>query len=220
MAVGLAVHGVRSVCNGITVPQRHQADLRGDGLYAPKELLRSSASRQCGPFHKTCLSQGQRRSTKAFPCCAGLAQSIENKRTYSSAQTDPVSESETDEDPPPKQSLSLSPLPDRIGFIGAGQMGEALIRGFCKSGVSSVEQISASVRSFDRQRALSNLGLRVYGNALEGGAADIAANSEIIFLGVSYIGPPTTCMQRPRSAPFHSGLQPPRCIALRLVLHP
>lgn len=66
-------------------------------------------------------------------------------------------------------------------------MGEALIRGFCKSGVSSVEQISASVRSFDRQRALSNLGLRVYGNALEGGAADLAANSEIIFLGVSYM---------------------------------
>ena len=65
------------------------------------------------------------------------------------------------------------------------QMGEALIRGFCKSGVSSVEQISASVRSFDRQRALSALGLRVYGNALEGGAADLAANSEIIFLGVS-----------------------------------
>ena len=65
------------------------------------------------------------------------------------------------------------------------QMGEALIRGFCKSGVSSVEQISASVRSFDRQRALSALGLRVYGNALDGGAADLAANSEIIFLGVS-----------------------------------
>ena len=67
-------------------------------------------------------------------------------------------------------------------------MGEALIRGFCKSGVSSVEQISASVRSFDRQRALSALGLRVYGNALDGGAADLAANSEIIFLGVSKTG--------------------------------
>ena len=133
----------------------------------------------------------------------------------------PVSESETDEDPP--QQTNLSALPDRIGFIGAGQvlhavcacqwsacncnihtsfcivkrnanpqaavqMGEALIRGFCKSGVSSVEQISASVRSFDRQRALSALGLRVYGNALDGGAADLAANSEIIFLGVSKTG--------------------------------
>lgn len=133
----------------------------------------------------------------------------------------PVSESETDEDPP--KQMNLSALPDRIGFIGAGQvlpvlscmsvhasahaplayidashhcdldsrdmhtlvqMGEALIRGFCNSGVSSVEQISASVRSFDRQRALSALGLRVYGNALDGGAADLAANSEIIFLGV------------------------------------
>ena len=130
----------------------------------------------------------------------------------------PVSESETDEDPP--QQMNLSALPDRIGFIGAGQvvfplpwqpvvhalragyklpsfyhlnmtaiqtpvqMGEALIRGFCKSGVSSVEQISVSVRRFDRQRALSAMGLRVYGDALEGGAADLAANSEIIFLGV------------------------------------
>ena len=47
-----------------------------------------------------------------------------------------------------------------------------------------MEQISASVRSSDRQRALSKLGLRVYGDALEGGAADLAANSEIIFLGV------------------------------------
>ncbi len=61
MAVGLAVHGVRSVCSGVAVPQRHQAGLRGDGPFAPKELLRSSASKQCAPFHKTCLSQGERR---------------------------------------------------------------------------------------------------------------------------------------------------------------
>jgi len=61
MAVGLAVHGVRSVCSGIAVPQRHQAGLPGDGPYAPKELLRSSASKHCAPFHKTCLSQGERR---------------------------------------------------------------------------------------------------------------------------------------------------------------
>ena len=61
MAVDLAVHGVRSVCSGIAVPQRHQAGLRGDGPYAPKKLLRSSASKQCAPFHKTCLLQGERR---------------------------------------------------------------------------------------------------------------------------------------------------------------
>ena len=32
----------------------------------------------------------------------------------------PVSESEAEDDPPPQ--TSLSPLPDRIGFIGAGQV--------------------------------------------------------------------------------------------------
>ena len=65
------------------------------------------------------------------------------------------------------------------------QMGEALIRGFTRSGVSTWEQICASVKSKERQSALSAMGLRVYGNALNGGAADLAANSDIIFLGVS-----------------------------------
>eukprot|EP00891_Asterochloris_glomerata_P007368 jgi/Astpho2/7368/Aster-01960 len=63
-------------------------------------------------------------------------------------------------------------------------MGEALIRGFTRSGVSTWEQICASVKSKERQSALSAMGLRVYGNALNGGAADLAANSDIIFLGV------------------------------------
>ena len=67
----------------------------------------------------------------------------------------------------------------------AVQMGEALIRGFTRSGVSTWEQICASVKSKERQSALSAMGLRVYGNALNGGAADLAANSDIIFLGVS-----------------------------------
>ena len=61
MAVNLTVHGVRSVCSGIAVPQRHHVGLRGDGPYAPKKLLRSSASKRCAPFHKTCLLQGEHR---------------------------------------------------------------------------------------------------------------------------------------------------------------
>ncbi|KAL3153922.1 hypothetical protein ABBQ32_013485 [Trebouxia sp. C0010 RCD-2024] len=138
-----------------------------------------SSCRVRHPTRKNRLFTDQR---KPSPCCAGATQSAETKRVFNQPQADPVSESETDEDLP--QQMNLSALPDRIGFIGAGQMGEALIRGFCKSGVSSVEQISASVRRFDRQQALSAMGLRVYGDALEGGAADLAANSEIIFLGV------------------------------------
>ena len=42
--------------------------------------------------------------------------------------TQPVSESETDEDPP--QQTNLSALPDRIGFIGAGQV----LHAFCLVG--------------------------------------------------------------------------------------
>lgn len=61
MAVGLAVHGLRSVCSGIAVPQRPSASLRRDGAYAPKELLRSSVSKQYAAFRNTCFSQGERK---------------------------------------------------------------------------------------------------------------------------------------------------------------
>ena len=37
----------------------------------------------------------------------------------------PVSESETEDDPP--QQSNLSPLPDRIGFIGAGQVCQVML---------------------------------------------------------------------------------------------
>ena len=47
-----------------------------------------------------------------------------------------------------------------------------------------MEQISASVRSYDRQRALSKMGMLVYRDALDGGSAALASNSEIIFLRV------------------------------------
>lgn len=64
------------------------------------------------------------------------------------------------------------------------QMGEALIRGFIATGVSKAENISASVRSTERQQALEGLGISVYGDALQDGAASIAKNSDIIFLAV------------------------------------
>jgi hypothetical protein len=39
-------------------------------------------------------------------------------------------------------------------------MGEALIRGFIQSGVSSAGNLSASVRSEERQRAMQQLGIQ------------------------------------------------------------
>ncbi|KAK9821768.1 hypothetical protein WJX81_006988 [Elliptochloris bilobata] len=77
-----------------------------------------------------------------------------------------------------------SGLRERIGFVGAGQMGEALIRGFIQSGVSTAANLSASVRSEERQRAMQQLGIQVFGNALLGGAEALCEASDIIVLGV------------------------------------
>ncbi len=68
------------------------------------------------------------------------------------------------------------------------QMGEALIRGFLASGVSVASKVSASVRNAERQRVLNGLGIRTFGNANDGGAAEIAASSDIIIVGVSLTG--------------------------------
>lgn len=71
-----------------------------------------------------------------------------------------------------------------IESSGGLQMGEALIRGFIATGVSSPDRICASVRSEPRQQALAQLGINVYGSALGEGAALVAENSDIIFLAV------------------------------------
>ena len=44
--------------------------------------------------------------------------------------------------------------------VCVAQMGEALIRGFIQSGVSSAANLSASVRSEERQRAMQQLGIQ------------------------------------------------------------
>jgi len=74
----------------------------------------------------------------------------------------------------------------RIGVIGAGQMGEALIRGFLDAGVTTPGRICASVATFERQEKLQNLlGIsNIFADATESGPASIAQNSDVIFLGV------------------------------------
>jgi pyrroline-5-carboxylate reductase len=99
----------------------------------------------------------------------------------SSAALPQPAESESESDDP---SLTLD---DRIGFIGAGAMGEALIRGFCASGISSADRLSASVRSSERQKKMTSLGVRVFQDATRGGAKELASNNDIIVLGVKPI---------------------------------
>lgn len=55
-------------------------------------------------------------------------------------------------------------------------VGEALIRGFCEAGISSADRLSASVRSSERQKKMTSLGVRMFGDATRGGAEELAAN--------------------------------------------
>ena len=64
------------------------------------------------------------------------------------------------------------------------QMSEALIRGFIASGICGPENVMASVRSSARWQAMKSLGVQPVGDALRGGAAEIAASCDIILLGV------------------------------------
>jgi pyrroline-5-carboxylate reductase len=64
-------------------------------------------------------------------------------------------------------------------------MGEALIRGFLDAGVTTPGRICASVATFERQEKLQGLGIgNIFEDATESGAASIAQNSDVIFLGV------------------------------------
>jgi pyrroline-5-carboxylate reductase len=84
----------------------------------------------------------------------------------------------------PSGAPSSSPK-TRVGIIGAGQMGEALIRGFLDAGAASPGRICASVATFERREKLASLGIgNIFEDATEGGAAAIAENSDVIFLGV------------------------------------
>ena len=67
----------------------------------------------------------------------------------------------TDDDDQQNYEAQPQLLPNRIGFIGAGQMGEALIRGFTNAGVTVPDRLCASVRSDERRNVMQNLGLTV-----------------------------------------------------------
>ena len=93
----------------------------------------------------------------------------------------------------------------RIGFIGAGQMGEALIRGFLQAGVCTPGRISASVLTLERQEYLSSLGIgNIFEDAATGGAVGVADNSDVIIIGVKpqAMGPVLTALA-PVIKPHH-----------------
>ena len=58
-------------------------------------------------------------------------------------------------------------LPQKIGFIGAGQMAEALARGFIAQGITSPAKISCTDPNAGRRELFQSFGAK----AVEGGAA-------------------------------------------------
>jgi hypothetical protein len=91
-----------------------------------------------------------------------------------------------------RQILSWCTLPHkkslRDALCDVGNMGEAMMRGFSK-GVSSADRMSASVRTQERKQTMTSLGFRVFPDALKGGAEQLAAGNDIIFLGVHFALP-------------------------------
>lgn len=69
-----------------------------------------------------------------------------------------------------------SSLGKKVGVIGFGQMGGALVRGFLNSEIITVDDICASVTTAERQDYLKEIGINnVFGDAVtKGGAAKVA----------------------------------------------
>ena len=58
------------------------------------------------------------------------------------------------------------------------------MRGFIRAGVVAEGDLCASVRSPEREAAISAMGVRTFPDARHGGAEAVAANSDIVFLAV------------------------------------
>lgn len=72
-----------------------------------------------------------------------------------------------------------------LGVLGFGKMSAALVGGFISAGTVKQANVHASVRSHEKQQGLRDKGfINVYGDALHGGAQEIAIKSDVIFLGV------------------------------------
>ncbi|KAK9848849.1 hypothetical protein WJX84_005716 [Apatococcus fuscideae] len=169
-----------SLCQQLRPAWHLQAPPSSDTCACPFREVATS-----GPLHWSNRQQPQSKCHKRQRRSPGSVASL--------PFTDPRNESlitqdlDHDDDEPTTSHQIARPeagLPDRIGFLGAGKMGEALIRGFLASGVSIPSNLSASVRNAERQRSLSMLGIQIFGSATDGGAAEIAANSDIIIIGV------------------------------------
>ena len=77
------------------------------------------------------------------------------------------------------QSTTPTPLNKRIGFIGSGQMAEALARGLLDRGIIKGEQISCSDPNPARKEVFKSFGSSPYESNV-----DVAKNCDVLFIAV------------------------------------
>jgi len=73
----------------------------------------------------------------------------------------------------------MAPSDKRIGFFGAGQMCEALAKGFISAGVAKAEMMTATDISPERRNVLGGLGMNTTTSNTE-----VAKNCDILFIAV------------------------------------
>lgn len=127
------------------------------------------------------ISRGALAAARAFsstPASFGLVRSgAASTRSLSSAAVPQPRE----EDEAPESSA----IQAHVGFVGAGNMGGAILKGWMRSGIASPERLACCVRSESSAMEWDAYGMQVYGDVLDKTqAAAIADFSDIIFLGV------------------------------------
>lgn len=140
----------------------------------------SSSSARCSTWHLFPTRPMRVQSDAGFPLSqkrgsAGAAASPSASAREASA----AAEEDGQEDGQVDGQADVAPRRIRLGFIGAGQMAEAVARGLSTAGVVSLADMSAADVSSDRLAVFSDLGI-----AAKGCSGEVADSSDVIFIAV------------------------------------
>lgn len=101
-------------------------------------------------------------------------------------------------------SLPLDSTTQAFRLVHPLQMSTAMIRGWLDAGLTTPTRVCTSDRGNSNQHLLSSIGLTTFGEAASGGAQSVAAESDIIVIGVKpQIMPDVLAALRPHVQPHH-----------------
>lgn len=162
--------------------QRTAAAAAGAGAAGcPHHFITTSAAPYAAqpleqPQHHTHHQQPQRRSRTGTYVLRATSPRDANALAYTKQQRQPQPQ-------PFAQAMALN---KRVGFLGSGQMAEALARGLIDRGVVEPSQISCSDPAQARKELFRSLGATPYDSN-----ADVAEHSDVLFVSVKpqYVQP-------------------------------